>query len=68
MARALADALIGPLQDDPPDLILTTNPGCALHLAAALREAGLATAVRHPVELIAEAIGLDPDPNTRTPQ
>ncbi len=37
-----------------PEFIVTTNPGCALHLAAGLREAGLAISVCHPVELIAQ--------------
>jgi glycolate oxidase iron-sulfur subunit len=56
MARALLTDLIAPLRRDHPDLIVTTNPGCALHLAAGIREAGLDIQVRHPVELIAEAL------------
>ena len=36
-----------------PRFLVTTNTGCALHLAAGLREADLAIEVCHPVELIA---------------
>lgn len=35
-----------------PAILVTTNPGCSLHLAAGIREAGLAIEVCHPVELI----------------
>jgi glycolate oxidase iron-sulfur subunit len=56
MAEALlADKLAG-LADLAPDLIVTTNPGCALHLIAGLREAGLAVEVCHPVELLARQV------------
>lgn len=57
MAEALLETLIAPLRLNPPDLILTTNPGCALHLAAGVRAAGLDIKVLHPVELLAEALG-----------
>lgn len=60
MAEALLADLLTPLRLAPPDVIVTTNPGCALHLAAGVREAGLDIAVLHPVELIAAA--LDPEP------
>jgi glycolate oxidase iron-sulfur subunit len=36
-----------------PRFLVTTNTGCALHLAAGLREADLVIEVCHPVELIA---------------
>lgn len=35
-----------------PDYLVTTNSGCALHLAAQARAAGVEVAVVHPVELI----------------
>jgi glycolate oxidase iron-sulfur subunit len=39
-----------------PQILVTTNPGCALHLAAGLREVGLSIEVCHPVELIARQL------------
>ena len=56
----LADTLAG-LAAAAPDLlvtnlIVTTNPGCALHLSAGLREAGLAVEVCHPAEVLARQV------------
>ena len=39
-----------------PQVLVTTNPGCALHLAAGLREVGLSIEVCHPVELVARQL------------
>ncbi|HSO82027.1 (Fe-S)-binding protein [Thiocapsa sp.] len=57
MAEALLAELLAPVRLETPEVIVTTNPGCALHLAAGVREAGLDIAVMHPVELIAAALG-----------
>lgn len=57
MADALLRDKLAPLSDLKPDVIVTTNPGCALHLAAGIREAGLTVEVCHPVELIARQMG-----------
>jgi len=54
-AALLADKLAG-LTVRPADLIVTTNPGCALHLSAGMREAGLAVEVCHPLEVLARQI------------
>jgi glycolate oxidase iron-sulfur subunit len=43
-----------------PDAVVTTNSGCALHLIAGLRAAGLATEVCHPVQLLERAEGRGP--------
>ena len=56
MAETLLGDLLAPLRADPPDVLVTTNPGCALHLAAGIREAGLDIEVCHPVELLARAL------------
>ncbi len=47
------------------DLVVTTNPGCALHLIAGMQEAGLAIEVCHPVELLArQMMPIEPDVQT----
>jgi glycolate oxidase iron-sulfur subunit len=53
MAAALLEDKLTHIRDLKPDIIVTTNPGCALHLIAGVRESGLALEVCHPVELIA---------------
>lgn len=40
-------------------LLVTTNTGCALHLAAGVREAGIAIEVLHPIELLARQLRTD---------
>ena len=35
-----------------PDILVTSNPGCAMFLAAGMREAGLGVEVMHPVVLL----------------
>ena len=56
MAAALLDDKLIHIRDLKPDIIVTTNPGCALHLLAGVRESGLAIEVCHPVELIARQL------------
>ncbi|MBN2885443.1 MAG: (Fe-S)-binding protein [Chromatiaceae bacterium] len=53
--RLLAD-LLAVIRRESPDYVVTTNAGCALQLAAGVREAGLAVAVCHPVELLARQL------------
>lgn len=53
MAESLRADKLAALGSAAPDWIVTTNPGCALHLIAGVREAGLAVQVCHPVELLA---------------
>ena len=40
-----------------PDVVLSTNTSCALHLRQGLVQQGLGIPVRHPIELLAEALG-----------
>lgn len=54
-ARLLADKLRW-LREQQPQILATTNTGCALHLAAGIREVGLAIEVCHPVELLARQL------------
>jgi glycolate oxidase iron-sulfur subunit len=51
-AQTLADDKIRHLATLAPRYLVTTNTGCAAHLAARIRAAGLAIEVLHPVELI----------------
>jgi glycolate oxidase iron-sulfur subunit len=57
---SLADALLEDklvhVRSAPPDFLVTTNTGCALHLAAGIRAAALKVQVCHPVELIARQL------------
>jgi len=54
----MADALLEPKLEAArrarPQLLVSSNVGCAMHLAAGLRRAGITTRVLHPVELLAE--------------
>lgn len=52
MSQALLRPKIRALAELGAGILVTTNTGCALHLAAGAREAGLPVEVLHPVELI----------------
>ncbi len=52
LSRALLAPKIASLAALEVPILVTTNTGCALHLAAGAREAGLRVEVLHPVELI----------------
>ena len=52
IAEQLRAPKIDSLKHLGPDILLTSNPGCATFLAAGLREAGLAIEVMHPVTLL----------------
>lgn len=57
MAQALRQPKVDAIRDLQPDILVTANPGCALHLAnglAELAETGKAIPVLHPVELLAQ--------------
>jgi glycolate oxidase iron-sulfur subunit len=55
---AMADALLAPKVEAArragPALLVSDNVGCAMHLAAGLRRAGLTARVLHPLELLAQ--------------
>jgi glycolate oxidase iron-sulfur subunit len=56
LSQALLDDKVRHLRELAPTLLITSNTGCALQLAAGIRQAGLATEVCHPVELIARQL------------
>lgn len=53
----MADALLGPklerARTAAPEYLASSNVGCAMHLAAGLRRAGLSVEAVHPLELLA---------------
>jgi len=55
-----ADALLAPLlrwlAEDPPDAVVTSNYGCAIHFAAGLRRAGVQVPVLHAASVVASAL------------
>ncbi|BAV34631.1 glycolate oxidase [Sulfuricaulis limicola] len=52
IAEQLRTPKIDHLKRLAPDILVTSNPGCASFLAAGMREAGLAIEVMHPVTLL----------------
>jgi glycolate oxidase iron-sulfur subunit len=56
MADSLRDDKIAALCELKPDLLVTSNIGCAMHLAAGARQSGLTLEVVHPVMLLARQI------------
>ncbi len=67
MAKTLLDDKLDALAQARPDIVVTTNPGCALHLASGIREAGLSIEVCHPIELIARQLPKSDSANTGQP-
>ncbi len=52
LADELLAAKIESLKSEQPDIMATSNLGCALHIQAGLRRAGLSVRVMHPVTLL----------------
>ena len=57
-ASLLARPIIDQLRQSGATVLLTSNTGCALHLSTEVRAADLSIVVRHPVEFIAEQLGI----------
>lgn len=55
-----ADNLLQPkiesIKAEQPDIVITSNTGCAMHLRAGIRRAGLDVEVLHPVQLLARQL------------
>jgi glycolate oxidase iron-sulfur subunit len=56
MAQRLLADKVAHLKHLSPDILVTANVGCALHLAAGIREAGLNIEILHPAALLERQI------------
>ena len=54
-ADALREGLLDAVAASGAQMLVTANPGCAMHQRAGLAARGLPVRVAHPVELLAEA-------------
>lgn len=61
MAQALLRDKINAIRSGGASIVATSNPGCAMHIAAGLRAEGLALEVTHPVALLARQLGFAND-------
>jgi glycolate oxidase iron-sulfur subunit len=59
MAQRLRDDKIEACRALAPNFLVTSNIGCALHLARGLTEAGMRTVLTHPVALLAGQMGFN---------
>ena len=59
-AAAYREKVLATLPQPAPDLLLTSNIGCRLHLAAGLRECAKQIAVEHPMSLLAQQLSVPP--------
>lgn len=58
-ADGLRDVIIDELKTLQPQVLLTSNLGCSMHLQAGLREHKLDIAIQHPLQLIAQALQVE---------
>lgn len=59
IATRLRDEKLDQALESAPDLVLTTNIGCRIHLAAGVRERGVSPRVMHPLALLAQQLEND---------
>jgi glycolate oxidase iron-sulfur subunit len=56
MADALRDDIVDEIKAMGPDVLISSNLGCAMHLREGLAQAGIDIPLQHPVQLIAQAM------------
>lgn len=56
MADALRNQLLAEIKHSGADVIVSANLGCAMHLRAGLAQDGIDLPLRHPVQLVAQAL------------
>ena len=61
ISRAMADAKARAVAAAGADVLVCNEAGCTMTIGKACERAELRIAIRHPAELIAEALGLDAD-------
>lgn len=55
-ADALGNELLDSLEKQKPDVLATSNIGCALHIERLAQQRGLALPVQHPIEILAASL------------
>jgi len=55
-SNSLRDQVLAPVKKHKTNYLLTSNIGCAMHLRAGLKQAGIRTDVLHPVSLLAQQL------------
>ena len=56
ISNQLRDPVLNQIREETPDIVVTSNFGCALHLTEGLRKAGIDVPVIHPVSLVADIL------------
>ncbi len=56
MADALRDDMVKEIGTMGADVVVSSNLGCAMHLRAGMKEAGVDVPLLHPVQLVAQAL------------
>lgn len=59
VADPLREQIIDEVMQLKPDVIISSNLGCAMHLRAGLEESGVDIPVEHPVQLLSRAIQIE---------
>ncbi|NIA02750.1 MAG: 4Fe-4S dicluster domain-containing protein [Planctomycetia bacterium] len=55
-SNSLRDPVLEQINEERPDVVVSSNIGCALHLSEGLRKAGIDIPVRHPISLVADIL------------
>ena len=55
-ADALRDPIVTEIKQQQTDILVTTNIGCAMHIQAGLKKAGVNIELQHPVDLLLKSI------------
>ncbi|GBE07707.1 MAG TPA: (Fe-S)-binding protein [Gammaproteobacteria bacterium] len=56
VSSSLRQPVLDQITHEMPDVVLSSNIGCALHLSEGLRKAGIDIPVRHPISLVADIL------------